>query len=73
MNLRAGCGVSLKTWGLLAISAQCIILADRVKTRCGITAPGILSPVVMPRAKNPKIRPPLGITTKSYFVFTQPA
>src|SRR5262245_6213010 len=37
-----------------------------------IAAPGILGSVVMRRAKNGKICLPLGITTKSDFVFTQP-
>ena len=39
-----------------------------VKTLGGITAPGILGPTVMRRAKNAKICLPLGITTKSDFV-----
>jgi hypothetical protein len=44
-----------------------------VKTLGGITAPGILGPTVMWRAKkNAKICLPLGITTKSDFVFTRP-
>jgi hypothetical protein len=43
-----------------------------VKTLRGITAPGILGSVVMRRAKNAKICLPLGITTKSDFVFAQP-
>ena len=41
-----------------------------VKTLRGIIAPGILGSVVMWRAKNGKICLPLGITTKSDFVFT---
>ena len=41
-----------------------------VKTLGGITAPGILGSTVMRRAKNAKICLPLGITTKSDFVFT---
>jgi Histidine kinase len=41
-----------------------------VKTPGGITAPGILGSGVMRRAKNAKICLPLGITTKSDFVFT---
>jgi hypothetical protein len=43
-----------------------------VKTLRGMTAPGILRLVVTLRAKNSKIHPPLGVTTKSDFVFTQP-
>src|SRR5215468_10152191 len=43
-----------------------------VKTLRGITAPGILSPTIVRRAKKAKIRLPLGITTKSDFVFAQP-
>jgi len=43
-----------------------------VKTLRGIIAPGILGSVVMWRAKNGKICLPLGITTKSDFVFAQP-
>ena len=43
-----------------------------VKTLHGITAPGILSPMVRPRAKKAKICLPLGVTTKSDFVFAQP-
>jgi hypothetical protein len=41
-----------------------------VKTLRGITAPEILSPVVMRREKNAKIGLPLGATIKSDFVFT---
>jgi hypothetical protein len=37
-----------------------------------MTAPRILRLVVMLRAKKAKIHPPLGVTTKSDFVFTQP-
>jgi hypothetical protein len=40
-----------------------------VKTLRGMTAPGILRLVVTLRAKNVKIRPSLGITTKSDLVF----
>jgi hypothetical protein len=40
-----------------------------VKTLRGITAPGILGSTVTRRAKNAKICLPLGITTKSDFVF----
>jgi hypothetical protein len=43
-----------------------------VKTLRGITAPEILSPVVMRRAKKAKIGLPLGATSKSDFVFTRP-
>ena len=43
-----------------------------VKTLGGITAPGILGSTVMRRAKNAKICLPLGIATKSDFVFTRP-
>jgi hypothetical protein len=43
-----------------------------VKTLRGIIAPGILGSVVMRREKNGKICLPLGITTKSDFVFAQP-
>jgi hypothetical protein len=43
-----------------------------VKTLRGISAPGILRFVVVLRAKNPKIRSPLAIRTKSDFVFAQP-
>ena len=42
-----------------------------VKTLRGITAPGILGSTVTRRAKNAKICLPLGITTKSDFVFTR--
>jgi hypothetical protein len=46
---------------------------DCVKTPRGITAPGILGSMVMRRTKkNAKICLPLGITTKSDFVFTRP-
>jgi hypothetical protein len=43
-----------------------------VKTLRSITAPGILGSTVTRRAKNAKICLPLGITTKSDFVFTRP-
>src|SRR5262249_18309723 len=43
-----------------------------VKTLRGITAPGIFGPMVMRRAKNAKICLPLGITSKSDFVFIRP-
>src|SRR5262249_20912974 len=43
-----------------------------VKTLRGITAPGILASMVMRRAENAKICLPLGIATKSDFVFAQP-
>jgi hypothetical protein len=43
-----------------------------VKTLRGMTAPRISRLVVALRAKKAKIRPSLGITTKSDFVFTQP-
>src|SRR2546428_1516534 len=43
-----------------------------VKTLHGITAPRILRLVVALRENNAKIRPSLGITTKSDFVFAQP-
>jgi hypothetical protein len=43
-----------------------------VKTSRSITAPGISGLVVTLRAKKAEIRPSLGITTKSDFVFAQP-
>jgi hypothetical protein len=43
-----------------------------VKTLRGITAPGILGSTVTRREKTAKICLPLGVTTKSDFVFTRP-
>jgi hypothetical protein len=43
-----------------------------VKTLRGMTAPGILGSTVTRKAKKAKICLPLGITTKSDFVFTRP-
>jgi hypothetical protein len=43
-----------------------------VKCLRGISAPGILSSVVMRRQENAKICLPLAITTKSVFIFVQP-
>src|SRR5262249_30995112 len=47
------------------------LLRELRRTR-GMTALGILRLVATLRAKNVKIRPSLGITTKSDFVFAQP-
>jgi hypothetical protein len=61
-------GISCRHWGPRVTAEDG---PGCVKTLRGITAPRILRLMVTLRAKNAKIRPSLGVVSKSDFVFTQ--
>jgi len=61
-------GISCRHWGPRVTAEDG---PGCVKTLRGITAPRILRLMVTLRAKNAKIRPSLGVMSKSDFVFTQ--